>query len=68
MGNTNDKPSESRICERRVMLTAECVNKHDDIDDCKINDTDDATKEDSQLDRSRMSRETEQDLDVILEK
>jgi hypothetical protein len=50
------------------MLTAECVNKHDDIDDCKINDTDDATKEDSQLDRSRMSRETEQDLDVILEK
>eukprot|EP00978_Attheya_sp_CCMP212_P005371 scaffold12016_cov65-Attheya_sp.AAC.7 len=66
MGNTNNKlRSESRTCERRVMLTAECVNKHDDINDCENNDAGDAMKEDPELGRSQMSRETKQDLEVI---
>eukprot|EP00978_Attheya_sp_CCMP212_P016863 scaffold44499_cov76-Attheya_sp.AAC.1 len=58
MGNTNDKPSESRN-------DAGDATKEDDLNECEINNACDATKDDTELGRSRMSHETDQDLKVI---
>eukprot|EP00978_Attheya_sp_CCMP212_P043212 scaffold277978_cov32-Attheya_sp.AAC.1 len=58
MGNTNDKPSESRN-------DSGDATKEEDLNECKINNAGDATKEDTELGHSRMSHETDQDLKVI---